>query len=85
MNRRERAQWEQLQADRLTLDTAAAWLRHRAWQESYAGMRDKDRAFVLAAFLESVSVQLDRVPEALRIEAVRTSEWLVGGSAAVRF
>ena len=85
MTAAERRRWEALQADRHTIDVAAAWLRYRAWQDSYSGFRDKDRAFVLAAFLESVSVQLDRVPEALRIEAVRTSEWLVGGSVAVRF
>src|SRR5690348_13573133 len=82
--RREQAQWDQLQADRRAVDTAAAWLRTLAWEESYAGFNGsggKDRAFALASFLESVSVQLDRVPEGLRIEAVRTAEWLVGGSA----
>jgi hypothetical protein len=45
----------------------------------------KDRALILAAFLEAVSVHVDGVPEALRVEGVRTSEWLDGGSAAVRF
>lgn len=85
MNRRERAQWDQLQADRQALNVAAAWLRMRAWEQAYAGFKDKDRAFALASLLESLSVQLDRVPEGLRVEAVRTAEWLVGGSANVRF
>jgi|tagenome__1003787_1003787.scaffolds.fasta_scaffold19081001_1 hypothetical protein len=81
----ERRRWEALQADRHALDVAAAWLRYRAWEQSYAGFKDKDRCFALASLLESLSVQLDRVPEGLRIEAVRTAQWLVGGSSAVRF
>jgi hypothetical protein len=85
MNRRERAQWEQMQADRQAIDVAAAWLRTRAWQDSYAGLADKDRGFALATLLESLSVQLDRIPDGLRVEAVRTAQWLVGGSVNVRF
>jgi hypothetical protein len=88
MNRRERAAWDELQADRAQVELAAAWLRQIAWTQSYAafnGFGGKDRAFALATFLESVAVQLDRVPEGLRVEAVRMAEWLVGGSASVRF
>lgn len=85
MTAAERRRFEALQADRQALDVAAAWLRLRAWEQAYAGFKDKDRAFALASLLESLSVQLDRVPEGLRIEAVRTAEWLVGGSANVRF
>jgi hypothetical protein len=85
MNRREQAQWDQLQADRQAIEAAAAWLRHRAWDQAYAGFKDKERAFALASLLESLSVQLDRVPDGLRAEAVRAAQWMVGGSRAVWF
>lgn len=85
MNTRERARYEALMADRRTIEGAAGWLRAGAWEDGYAGLKDQDRCFMLAALLESLSLQLDRVPGGLRIEAVRAAEWLIGGSANVRF
>ena len=85
MNTTERRRWEQLQADRQAIDLAAAWLRQNASQEDFAGFRDKSRAIQVAMLVESLSLQLDRVPSGLRVEAVRVAEWLVGGSANVRF
>jgi hypothetical protein len=81
MNTIQRRRWEALQADRQAVDAAAAWLRQTAWRESYSGLADKSRAFALATFLEAVAVQLDRIPDGLRVEAVRASQWLAGGSA----
>jgi hypothetical protein len=49
-----------------------------AWQESYAGLSDKDRAYSLAHLLETLSLQRDRVPEGLQAETVRVSRWIVG-------
>jgi hypothetical protein len=71
VNTTERRQWEALQADRTTIERAASWLRQNAWQESYAGFREKDRAFAAAHLMEALSVQLDRVPPGLRAEAAR--------------
>jgi hypothetical protein len=81
----ERRHYDALQADRASIEYAAAWLRQHAWQESYAGLSSKNRALALATFLESVSMQLDRIPPGLRAEAVRAAQWLIGGSRAMRF
>jgi hypothetical protein len=81
----ERRRLDALQADRAHIELAAAWLRQNAWQESYAGLSSKDRAFALAAFMESVAMQLERIPPGLRAEAVRAAQWVTGGSRAVRF
>ena len=85
MTTAERRRFEQLQADRAHIESAAAWLRQNASQENYAGLSDHSRALQIALLLDSLSLQLDRVPKGLRIEAVRVAEWLVGGSANVRF
>lgn len=81
VNQTDRRRFDQLQADRNVIDTAAAWLREQAWLEQYAGLHDKDRAFMLAAVLDSVSVQLDRIPDGLRREVVRSARWLLGDRA----
>jgi hypothetical protein len=78
MNTTDRRCYEQLQADRKAIDTAAAWLRERAWQGEYAGLHDKDRAFMLAALLDTLSLQLDRNPPGVRAETVRIARWLLG-------
>jgi hypothetical protein len=78
MNQTDRRRWTQLQADRKAIDTAAAWLRERAWQGEYAGLHDKDRAFMIALLLDTLSLQADRIPPGVRAEAVRVSRWLVG-------
>lgn len=78
LNATERRRWEQLQADRQAIDTAAAWLRARAIQDGYAGLHDEDRAFQLAMLLDTLSLQLDRIPPGVRAETVRVSGWLVG-------
>jgi hypothetical protein len=57
---------------------AAAWLRSQAWQEHYAGLRDQDRAFMIAMLLDTLSLQLDRIPPGVRAETVRVSCWLLG-------
>jgi hypothetical protein len=85
LNATDRRRWQELHDDRLIVDRGARWLRDQAWQESYAGLHNKDRAFMLATLLESLSLQLDAVPDGLRREAVRTAEWLIGGSTNVRF
>ena len=85
MNTTERRRFEALMADRRAIELAAAWLRQNASQENYAGLSDHSRALQIALLLDSLSLQLDRVPSGLRIEAVRVAEWLVGGSANVRF
>lgn len=78
MTATDRRRWAELHADRQTIERAATWLRTLAWEESYAGLRDKDRAFAIALFLEAVSFQLDRIPPGLRVEAVRVASWLLG-------
>ena len=83
MNPAERRRRDELQADRQTIDIGAAWLRTRAWEDSYAGFREKDRAFALATLLEALSIQLDRVSHGLRAEAVRAARWLVEGSSTL--
>lgn len=83
MNADERRRWNELQADRQTIDIGAAWLRTRSWEDSYAGFREKDRAFALATLLEALSVQLDRIPDGLRDQAVRTARWLAEGSSSL--
>jgi hypothetical protein len=80
VNETQRKRWEALH-----VDLAAAWLRSQAWEQSYAGSGRRTELVAFAAFRESVSVQLDRIPDGLRVEAVRTAEWLVGCSQAVRF
>lgn len=65
-------------ADQRIIDAAAAWLRSCAWQESYAGFADKDRAFMFAGLLNTLSLQLDQVPPAVRAEVVRTCGWMMG-------
>jgi hypothetical protein len=50
--------------------------------EQYAGLHDKDRAFMLAGILDTLSLHLDRVPPGLRAKAVRGVE--VGCSATGR-
>ena len=65
----ERRRYEELQADRLHIDTAAAWLHTQAWQEQYAGLHDQDRAFMTAMWLDTPSLQLDRIPPGARIRS----------------
>ncbi len=65
-------------AERRSVENAAAWLRQNAWQEHYAGFGDKDRAFQLATLMESLSLQLDRLPDGLRTEAVRVAASMIG-------
>jgi hypothetical protein len=67
----ERRRFEQLRDDRRTIDQAAAWLRVMAWQEQYAGLHDRGRAQMLAMLLDTLSLQLDRIPPRVRGEAVR--------------
>jgi hypothetical protein len=74
----DRRRWEQLLADRKRIDQAATWLRERAWQESYAGCRDNDRAFQLAMLLDTFSLQLDRARRACAGKTVRMAGWLLG-------
>jgi hypothetical protein len=83
MNAAERRRWDELQADRRVIGAGAAWLRTNAWEQSYAGFRDKDRAFALATLMDAISMQLDRVPPGLRAEAVRAAAWMVGGSSTL--
>jgi hypothetical protein len=78
LNTRDRRRWEELHADRQDIDRAARWLRDLAWQESYAGFKDKDRAFMVAMLLDTLSIQLDRVDSAVGSEAVRVSRWMLG-------
>jgi hypothetical protein len=78
VNAAERRRWEQLKADRHDIGRAAAWLRQRAWQEQYAGLHDKDRAFMLAGLLDTLALQLDRVDSAVRRDAVFACRWLLG-------
>ena len=52
--------------------------RQRAWQEQYAGLHDKDRAFMLAGLLDTLALQLDRVDAAVRRDAVFACCWLLG-------
>jgi hypothetical protein len=48
-----------------------------AWHEQYAGLHDRDRAQMLAILLDTLSLQLDRIPPVVRGETVRVSRWLV--------
>jgi hypothetical protein len=73
----------ELTAKRSTL-RSHGWIR-QAWEQSYAGFKEMDRCFALSALLESLSVQRGRVPQGLRVEAVRASGWLAGGSANVQW
>jgi len=74
----ERRGWEAPHANRQIVDTAGAWLRHRAVQEHYAGAREPDRALMAALLLDSLSLQWDRIPPGLRAETVRIAGWPVG-------
>ena len=47
-------------------------------KEQYAGLHDKDRAFMLAGLLDTLALQLDRVDSAVRRDAVFACRWLLG-------
>lgn len=81
MTAADHRRWDKLRADREVLSAAAEWLRARAWRESYAGFKDKDRCFQLAMLLDTMALQVDAIPETVRAEAVRVCWWLLGGSS----
>jgi hypothetical protein len=78
MTTTEQHHGERLRAERQSVEHAAAWLRQNAWQEHYAGFGEKDRALQLATLMESLSLQLDHLPDGLRTEAVRVAARVIG-------
>src|SRR4051794_1292619 len=61
---------EKTKADEAVIDAAAFYIRHRAVQEHYAGLERQDLAFGIAAILDTLSLHLRELPEAVRSEAV---------------
>lgn len=60
----------QLKADQEIIGAAAFYLRHRAVQEHYAGLHDKDLAMGFAALLDTLQRHLRDLPDSVRSEAV---------------
>lgn len=83
MRELDRKRAKQMHADRRTIDQAAAFLRHRAAQDGYAGLHDPDRCYALAGLLDMLALQLDQLPPGLREDTARTARWLVEGSRSL--
>ena len=79
----DRHRYERLKADREIVDRAAAYLRHHARQDQYAGILHRPEvAFGLATVLDEVSRQLGEVNGGIRAETVRACRQLLGLPAA---
>lgn len=62
--------FEKLKADKAVVEAAAFYMRHRAVQEQYAGLQDKDLAFGFAVILDVIALHLREMPEPVRSAAV---------------
>ena len=78
MNQREWRAFELRKADEAVLDRAAAWLRHDAIQQQFAGFQHQERAFAVASLLDELARHLNDIDESVRRQAVATAHNLVG-------
>lgn len=77
MTAADHRRYDQLRADRQIVNEGAMWLRADAIAEQFAGFQRKERAFALAGLLDTLVLQLDRVPEAVRAGAILAAEVLI--------
>ncbi len=71
--------YAQLQADRHTITAAARWLRDRAIQDDYAGLKRKDLAFPAALVLDELARHVRDLDVDLRGRVVAACRSLLDG------
>lgn len=71
MREADRRRWDAVKADRHVIEQAARQLRHEATQQHYAGLRNPEVAYGLAAILDVLSLHITTLDEGVRWEAVQ--------------
>ena len=71
--------YAQLQADRRTISLAARWLRDRAIQDHYAGLKRKDLAFAAALVLDELARHVRDLDADLRRRVIAACRSLLDG------
>ena len=77
MNERERIRIERFRAAQRLIADAAAWIRHGATYQEYAGFHNKELGYAVAAVFDVLELHLRDLPNPVAREVLKASQQLV--------
>lgn len=77
MTSRDQQRYDRLRADQAVVDQCAAFLRHTATVDAYAGFQRQEVAYALAGLLDGLSRSLGELGELTRANIVGACELIL--------